>query len=197
MLISSTRRLVTEAKQLARRLARDEAGVTITAELVMVVTAAVLALAVGLEVLADATAEELADLANAIHVDQSYSYNGLSAPGQATCSGSSFSDSDPFVEVTPVSPTNGQSPVVIQPPVQIPAPTPGNPVEDPGDALLPLAVDSLVPANVEEIRSLNTPPQAAAADPAKLQQLRQMERDLAAFQARVLELRQQCETNRR
>ena len=75
------RRLSSFATHLSRKLAHDECGAALTAELTLIVSAVVAVAATGLNALANATAQELGDLANAVQVDQSYSYNGLSSPG--------------------------------------------------------------------------------------------------------------------
>ena len=63
-----------------RKLFSDESGVIISAELVLVLTVAVLAMVVGLSEIAVAVNTELNDLSNAIGVlDQSYSYTGFSS----------------------------------------------------------------------------------------------------------------------
>ena len=61
-----------------RKLFSDESGVIISAELVLVLTVAVLAMVVGLSEIAVAVNTELNDLSNAIGaLDQSYSYTGF------------------------------------------------------------------------------------------------------------------------
>lgn len=85
-----------------RTLWNDEAGVIISAELVLVLTIAVLAMLVGLSEVAVAVNEELNDISNAIgNLDQSYSYTGFysskdsnSGPNKTKSSyaGSAFED---------------------------------------------------------------------------------------------------------
>ncbi len=61
-----------------RKLMHDEAGFIISAELVLVLTIAVLAMVVGLAAVRDAVTNELNDLAHAFGaVSQSYSVTGL------------------------------------------------------------------------------------------------------------------------
>ena len=61
-----------------RTLWNDEAGVIISAELVLVLTIAVLAMIVGLSEVAVAVNEELNDISNAVgNFDQSYTYVGF------------------------------------------------------------------------------------------------------------------------
>ncbi|HET6426118.1 MAG TPA: hypothetical protein VFG20_20675 [Planctomycetaceae bacterium] len=61
-------------------LLHDEAGVIISAELVLVLTVAVLAMVVGLSEVAVAVNTELNDLSNAFGaLDQSYSFSGFHA----------------------------------------------------------------------------------------------------------------------
>ncbi|MBS0203247.1 MAG: hypothetical protein JSS49_10140 [Planctomycetes bacterium] len=64
-------------------LINDESGVIISAELVLVLTIAVLAMVVGLSEVSVALTTELNDLGNAIgRIDQSYGYTGFSASSQ-------------------------------------------------------------------------------------------------------------------
>jgi hypothetical protein len=80
---------------------RDESGLVITAELIMIITIAVISLSAGWGAVASMLAEELEDVANSVgSLDQSFSYNGLSAPGHATCSGGGFNDSNNTVNVS-------------------------------------------------------------------------------------------------
>ena len=61
-----------------RKLFNDEVGFVITAELVLVLTIAVLAMAVGLAAVRDSISQEMCDLSNAFGaVDQSYSVTGI------------------------------------------------------------------------------------------------------------------------
>jgi Flp pilus assembly pilin Flp len=76
----------------------DEAGAIISAELVLVLTIAVLAMVTGLTSLRDAVVTELADVGAAFaSVDQSYSYGGISAHC-AVVSGSSYNDLQDFCD---------------------------------------------------------------------------------------------------
>ena len=62
-----------------RKLMNDEAGFVISAELVLVLTIAVLAMVVGLAAVRDAVVQELNDLSHAFGaVSQSYNVTGLS-----------------------------------------------------------------------------------------------------------------------
>lgn len=79
------------------KLWRDEAGFVISAELVLVLTIAVLAMIVGLSEVAVAVNTELNDLSNAFGaLDQSYVYTGFKAMGdckvKSAFAGSSFQD---------------------------------------------------------------------------------------------------------
>ena len=71
-----------------RKLFNDEAGLVVSAELVLVLTIGVLAMAVGLAAARDAVTHELNDLAEAFGaVSQNYNVVGLSkATGVATTS---------------------------------------------------------------------------------------------------------------
>ena len=63
-----------------QRLLNDESGVIISAELVLVLTIAVLAMVVGLSEVAVAINTELNDLSNAFGaLDQSYAYTGFTS----------------------------------------------------------------------------------------------------------------------
>ncbi len=65
-----------------KQLWNDEAGVIISAELVLVLTIGVLMLVVGLHSVSKAVTFELGDLAQAFGaVDQTYKFDGFSAPG--------------------------------------------------------------------------------------------------------------------
>ena len=83
------------------KLFRDESGVIISAELVLVLTIAVLAMVVGLSEVAVAVNTELNDISNAIgSLNQSFTYTGFRGNGGATGStkvksssaGSTFQD---------------------------------------------------------------------------------------------------------
>lgn len=63
------------------KLANDELGFVISAELVLVMTIAVLGMVVGLTAVRDSINEELNDISNAFGaVNQSYNVNGLKKP---------------------------------------------------------------------------------------------------------------------
>ncbi len=79
-----------------KQLWNDEAGFVISAELVLVLTIAVLAMIVGLSEVAVAVNTELNDISNAIGaLNQSYAYTGFRGTGGKSKSfyaGSRFSD---------------------------------------------------------------------------------------------------------
>ena len=80
-----------------KKLWNDEAGLIISAELVLVLTIGVLAMVVGLSEVAVAVNTELNDVSNAIGaLNQSYCYTGFAAFGnckvKSTVAGSSFHD---------------------------------------------------------------------------------------------------------
>lgn len=82
-----------------RKLYQDEAGVIISAELVLVLTIAVLSMVVGLSEVAFGVAHELADISDAVgNISQSYSYSGMrvkktgSSANKASWEGSAFED---------------------------------------------------------------------------------------------------------
>ncbi len=97
---------MTEKKSLVKAglsLWNNEDGAIISAELVLVMTIAVLAMLVGLKDLSLAVNSELEDVAEAIGaISQSYTYAGLSAPGKAIVSGSSFNDKPDTCDCTPL-----------------------------------------------------------------------------------------------
>lgn len=76
----------------------DQAGVVVSAELVLVLTIGVLSTIVGLNELASAVVSELADVSDAIgHIDQSYSYTSfrslkLDNSDKSRVQGSAFKD---------------------------------------------------------------------------------------------------------
>lgn len=75
-----------------RRLWQDDAGVVLSAELVMVVTITVIGVVVGLAVLRDSVTNELADTAGAIDdVNQSYDVEGIQGHSAAVA-GFGFDD---------------------------------------------------------------------------------------------------------
>ena len=81
-----------------KKLWMDEAGVTVSAEIVLVGTILVIGMVAGLTSLADGVTNELADLGQAIDdIDQSYSWNGITAH-RADTSGSTFVDADDFCD---------------------------------------------------------------------------------------------------
>ena len=83
------------------RLLRDEYGMVITAELIMILTIAVISLTAGWGAASSMLAEELEDVANSVgSLDQSFNYRGIAAPGHATSSGGGFNDSSNLVNVS-------------------------------------------------------------------------------------------------
>ena len=86
-----------------RTLWNDEAGVVISAELVLVLTIAVLAMVVGLHAVAKTVTTELNDVANAIGaLDQTYAYAGLVKSTHASVSGSAFADRQDACDCTTI-----------------------------------------------------------------------------------------------
>ncbi|MBI1347150.1 hypothetical protein GC163_12780 [bacterium] len=81
-----------------KSLWNDEAGVVVSAEIVLVLTIAVLAMVVGLSEVAVAVNTELNDFSNAIGaLNQSYAFTGFKAVGEyktkSYVAGSTYSDS--------------------------------------------------------------------------------------------------------
>ena len=67
------------------RFLNDESGMVITAELVMIITIAVISISAGWGAASSMLVEELEDVANSVgSLDQSFNYRGISAPGHAT-----------------------------------------------------------------------------------------------------------------
>lgn len=82
-----------------RKLYQDEAGVVISAELVLVLTIAVLSLVVGLSEVAFGVAHELADISDAVgNISQSYSYSGMSSNKTTTGGTKSEWDGSAFID---------------------------------------------------------------------------------------------------
>ena len=83
---------------MARALLNDESGLVISTELVLVVTLAFTAVAVGLAAARDALTQELNDVSEMVGtVDQSYNVSGIRKARNhgkyhATCSGFGFND---------------------------------------------------------------------------------------------------------
>ncbi len=76
-----------------QKLWNDEAGVVISAELVLVLTIGVLMLVVGLHAVTKAINYELGDLASAFGaIDQSFSYDGFENDEHAFVHGSAYAD---------------------------------------------------------------------------------------------------------
>ena len=91
------------------KLASDEHGFIISAELVLVLTIAVLGMVVGLTAVRDAVNSELNDLSNAFGaINQSYNYNGLKKELcyggiHAFVAGSGFNDKSDDCDCKPIS----------------------------------------------------------------------------------------------
>lgn len=82
---------------------KDEAGVVISAELVLVLTIAVLAMVVGLHAVAKSVTMELNDVANAVGtLDQSFVYLGLFKVRHAAVPGTAFVDRGDACDCTPI-----------------------------------------------------------------------------------------------
>ena len=93
-------------KRLAIQLFRDEAGVVVTPEIIIITTVGLLSLIAGWNAVSNALASELGDVANSVaSLDQSYSYRGISAGVHATCSGGGFADNNQTFSVEPVDVT--------------------------------------------------------------------------------------------
>jgi hypothetical protein len=95
MLVTSMNQLDSKVVATFNQLMEDQNGFVISAELVLVLTIAVLAMVVGLHGVAKSVTQEMNDLSNAIGaLDQSYYYKGLRKDRHASVVGSGFSDSE-------------------------------------------------------------------------------------------------------
>lgn len=84
-----------------KALWKDESGFVISAELVLVLTIAVLAMIVGLSEVAVAVNTELNDISNALGaLNQSYAYTGFAAAGGPSEKGKSFYYGSTFSDAT-------------------------------------------------------------------------------------------------
>ena len=87
---------------MVRSLWNQETGAVISAELVLVMTIAVLAMLVGLDSLSDSVNQELHDVAGAIGaLSQSFNFHGMESCS-ACVSGSSFHDSEDDCDCVPL-----------------------------------------------------------------------------------------------
>ena len=92
-----------------RKLWNDEAGVILYAELVLVITIAVLAMVVGLHSVAKAVTFELGDLATAFGaLEQSYEYSGFSHSNgdHSKVKGSGYADAQDDCDCVEIIETN-------------------------------------------------------------------------------------------
>ena len=81
-------------KRLFSKLFRDETGIIVTAEIVIIATVGLLSLIAGWNAVSNPMAFELGDIANSVgSLDQSFSYRGLTAGAHANCNGGGFADS--------------------------------------------------------------------------------------------------------
>ena len=90
-----------------KQLWNDEAGVVISAELVLVLTITVLAMVVGLHAVSKAVTQELNDVSSAIGaLDQSFSFDGFSKPAKrgvhSQWAGSGFADKKDDCDCAPI-----------------------------------------------------------------------------------------------
>ena len=94
-----------------RKLLRDETGLIITAELIMIITIAVIALSAGWGAVATMMAEELEDVGNMVGaLDQTWAVGGLRAgPNHGFNRSMGFFDSRNTVNVSTSSNFNGQA----------------------------------------------------------------------------------------
>ena len=98
-------------KRLAIQLFRDEAGIVVTPEIIIITTVGLLSLIAGWNAVSNALASELGDVANSVAaLDQSYSYRGISAGAHATCAGGGFADSNQTFTVETTEVTIAENP---------------------------------------------------------------------------------------
>lgn len=84
--------------KMMQRLWNDEAGFVISAELVLIVTIAILGMVVGLAAVRDGVTSELGDIAEAINaLNQGYTYDGLLGHS-ASVAGSIWQDGTDFCD---------------------------------------------------------------------------------------------------
>lgn len=84
---------VSKSNHLARQLARDESGFVVSSELILVLTIAVLGMAVGLTAVRDSITHELNDVSHAFGAaSQSYNVVHLNKPGHSCIEGFGFND---------------------------------------------------------------------------------------------------------
>lgn len=85
---------------------RDDRGIVVSAELMIILTVAVLALVTGVSAVSTALTLEYTDIANALTgLDQSYSINGHCAPGHAFNGAMGFNDAGQTFVVQEVTPS--------------------------------------------------------------------------------------------
>jgi Flp pilus assembly pilin Flp len=90
----------------------DEAGVVVSAELILIVTILVIGMVVGLTSLRDQVTQELGDVAGAIStINQSFSFSGATGHHSSTA-GSIFVDFTDDCDTPPDTP--GEEPVCIE-----------------------------------------------------------------------------------
>lgn len=81
----------------------DQNGFIVSAELVLVLTIAVLSMVVGLHAVAKSVTMELNDISNAFGaINQSYFYKGLKKPYHASVKGSAFRDQQDDCDCTEI-----------------------------------------------------------------------------------------------
>lgn len=87
-------------KNLVLRLWSDDAGFTVSAELVLIATITVIGLIAGLATVRDQVIQELGDVAIAIgQINQSYSWSAVTGHSSSTA-GSFFSDQPDYCDAT-------------------------------------------------------------------------------------------------
>ncbi len=93
MLVTSMSQIDSTVVATFNQLMEDQNGFVISAELVLVLTIAVLAMVVGLHGVAKSVTQEMNDLSNAIGaLDQSFMYKGLQKANHASVVGSGYAD---------------------------------------------------------------------------------------------------------
>ncbi len=99
-----------------KQLWNDEAGVIISAELVLVLTIGVLMLVVGLHAVTKSINYELGDIASAFgSIEQSFSYDGFDNDSHSTVKGSAYTDEaddcdcSEIIETQPVPKADGSA----------------------------------------------------------------------------------------
>ncbi|MBS0209003.1 MAG: hypothetical protein JSS27_08630 [Planctomycetes bacterium] len=96
-------------KNATTRLAREQEGAIVSAELMLIATILVIGVIVGLKSVRDSVVSELADVAQGFaNIDQSFSFSGVCGHASHTA-GSQFQDQVDFCDTSTMNSNNFQS----------------------------------------------------------------------------------------